>query len=109
MTTWKVLSDKKKRDFLDQLEPTDYTNVFKQSLEPSILGDIITCLATHPEPERAVEHLRGLSLIPRISAVVLFMDQNAKTCIKQILDKAVVASGVDAETVSCLLQVYEIS
>jgi len=76
---WKSLSSKAdKFTFLNSQMTTSksYSTLFNHSLESEVFEDIVAVLHGNPDAESSdiCRHLVGLSKVPRISAMVMFMD-----------------------------------
>jgi hypothetical protein len=59
------------------MRPKDYPIIFKHSLEPKVFEQILQLLSLCIQEEDDVEvvgnHLYGLSKVPRVSAMVMFL------------------------------------
>ena len=93
-STWNNLrnaSDEEKIDYLNVMLPKDYPVIFKHSLEPSVFEQILRLLArlTTKDAKNIVaasSHLYGLSKVPRVSAMVMFLSQDDKKNLKVLVD-----------------------
>ena len=93
-STWNNLrnaSDEEKIDYLNVMLPKDYPVIFKHSLEPSVFEEILRLLArlTTKDAKNIVaasSHLYGLSKVPRVSAMVMFLSQDDKKNLKVLID-----------------------
>ena len=93
-STWNNLrnaSDEEKIDYLNVMLPKDYPVIFKHSLEPSVFEEILRLLArlTTIDAKNIVaasSHLYGLSKVPRVSAMVMFLSQDDKKNLKVLID-----------------------
>ena len=87
----KDASDEDKIDYLNVLQPKDYPIIFKHSLEPPVFEQILKLLfrlVTNDETkiEVASKHLYGLSKVPRISAMVMFLNQDDNNSLRRMID-----------------------
>ena len=74
-----LLSLEQKSEFLKRrIRSNDYQALFKHSLEPEIFEDMIEVIAAMEDADEAVEHLFGLSKVPRISALIMFMSEDKR-------------------------------
>ena len=48
--------------------------MFKHALEPRTFGEIVATLGEFGDAAAAARHLSGLARVPRISAIVMFME-----------------------------------
>jgi len=68
--------------YLRQFKESDYVSIFKSSVDGSIFGDLVAVihhLVTRGDnPEIVLRQVRGLSKLPRISAVAMFMSEQEK-------------------------------
>ena len=75
--------------YLGLLRPeTDYAVVFRHTLEPKTFGEIVATLGEFEDAAAAARHLSGLARVPRISAIVMFMEDAERDAIRRILDAA---------------------
>lgn len=82
-TTWSKLSNQPaKSAFLCLFTPKDYPLIFKHSLEPHVFSSIVNTLLAM---EKISPHLLGLSRIPRISAMIMFLDANEQKKISKLV------------------------
>merc|ERR1712038_1989569 len=80
-SSWNSLvdsSDIEKLTYLNTMRPKDYPIVFKHSLEPKVFEQILHLLSrlmhdTENNIESIANHLYGLSKVPRVSAMVMFL------------------------------------
>merc|ERR1719244_1001955 len=78
LTDWKSLRTVVNRSkYLRQFRETDYRTVFKSSLDGQLFSEMILVLhhlvQRGADPDIVVQQLRGLSGLPRVSAVAMFM------------------------------------
>ena len=80
LSDWKSLKTIVNRaKFLQQFKANDYLKVFKNSLDGTVFSELVLVLHHLVQrgvmPEIVVEQLRGLSGLPRVSAVAMFMSK----------------------------------
>ena len=78
--------------YLGQLRESDYPVVFKHTLEPRTFGQIVETLGGLEDAAEAARHLSGLARVPRISAIVMFMEDGEREAIGRILEAAAAAA-----------------
>ena len=85
-------ASQERRRFLCQLsDPAeDYPRLFKHSLEPQTLSELLRCLGLWEAESvpAAVSHLLGLSRVPRIAAIAMFMGDEERGAVGAVLGKA---------------------
>ena len=84
-------SDEEKIDYLNIMQPKDYPVIFKHSLEPSVFEQIMRLLSSVVSKdvkniEEAANHLYGLSKVPRVSAMVMFLNQGDRESLKILIN-----------------------
>lgn len=83
---WRRHSLERRSLYLQLLGSKDYPMIFKQSLEPQVFTEILEALL---QVQSGVgQHLLGLSQVPRISALVMFLSEQEKSFIRQLVEKA---------------------
>ena len=88
MAVWKYLSESERISYLSLLSEADYPVIFRHSLEPPTFGGIlITLQKSDYDPRRILEHLKGLTKVPRISAIIMFMDSNERELARDVLSR----------------------
>ena len=80
--TWTSVQDKV--SFLNKFRTQDYPRVFKQSMEPNMFSDILQVLV---DVQPVSPHLLGLSRIPRISALIMFLEKSDSELLKKLIAK----------------------
>ena len=97
---WKSMSSaEEKFSFLDgQMNtPKSYRTLFSHSLEPEVFEDIVEVLHDRRNDGADIcRHLLGLSQVPRVSALVMFMDNKGK--LQELVDKHVIPSSTLEES-----------
>ncbi|TRY74699.1 hypothetical protein TCAL_06407 [Tigriopus californicus] len=89
---WRRHSRERKSLYLQLLSAKDYPLIFKQSLEPQVFTEILEALM---QVQIGVgNHLLGLSQVPRITALVMFLSEQEKSNITQLVEKAKNDSGL---------------
>ncbi len=82
---WSTLkSDEERQGYLGMLESKDYSLIFKQNMEPTLFTEI---LATLSKIDSVAQHLLGLSRVPRISTIVLFLDDRDQKILQNLCEK----------------------
>ena len=85
--------------YLGQLRESDYPVVFKHTLEPRTFGEIVETLGGLEDAAEAARHLSGLARVPRISAIVMFMEDGEREAIGRILEAAAAARSPSVEEI----------
>ena len=80
--TWTSVQDKV--SFLNKFRTQDYPSVFKQSMEPNMFSEILQVLV---DVQPVSPHLLGLSRIPRISALIMFLEKSDSELLKKLITK----------------------
>ncbi|KIY43577.1 hypothetical protein FISHEDRAFT_53303 [Fistulina hepatica ATCC 64428] len=71
---------------LRSVEPAQLPDLFKTSLEPTLLVDIARVLVQQRDaPSDVRRYLEGVSRVPRISTILLFLSSTEKTAVKDAL------------------------
>ena len=85
-TTWSTLtSQQEKETYLRLLNVGDYPKVFKHSMEPAIFSGILEVLRNLKEGLAC--HLLGISRVPRVSAMVLFLEEKEISLIHGLVER----------------------
>ena len=92
-SSWNSLTnsvDSEKLKFLNTMRAKDYPLVFKHSLEPLVFEQILQLLSRHvKENEKDIEmvakHTYGLSKVPRVSAMVMFLSSAVKANLNELV------------------------
>ena len=100
-TTWNNLAhapDTEKIKFLNTMKSKDYPNIFKHSLEPSVFEQILHLLRRVKESGHDSndigKHLYGLSRVPRVSALVMFLSSADKSSLQDLVNFALQKSAI---------------
>ncbi len=72
-------------DFLCLLNPSDYPKLFKHSMEPAIFAEILATLSSAQGEKKVSRHVLGLSRVPRVTALVMFLDAKQQNQLSQLL------------------------
>lgn len=80
----KLTTNEDKAAFLGILETSDYPRVFKHSMEPAIFSAI---LSTLPDLPNISAHVLGISRVPRVSALIMFLSSNEQSQLQAVLEK----------------------
>ena len=85
-TSWsKLTNQQEKESYLCLLNSSDYLKVFKHSMEPSIFSGILEVLTNM---DKGVSpHLLGISRVPRVSALILFLEEKELCTIRNLVGK----------------------
>ena len=71
----------------------DYPAVFKHSLEPSVFEQIIRVLSRYHKEcggdEAVAKHVYGISKVPRVSAMTMFLNSTDKTQLEELVNAVV--------------------
>lgn len=70
--------------YLSLLGAADYPRIFKHSMEPSVFSSIIGAMIHFPKITRP---LLGLSRIPRISALIMFLEDKERKILDALLER----------------------
>ena len=81
--TWKCVKDK--ATYLKKFRTQDYPSIFKHSMDPNIFSEILHVL---DDIEPVSPHLLGISRIPRISALIMFLEKNDSQLLHTQITKA---------------------
>jgi len=76
--------------YLDQFKIRDYKLVFKNSLDSKHFSEILSTLEQGQksgfiEKDKTGDHLEGLSQLPRISPIAMFMDKKEQNIMKSLI------------------------
>ena len=100
-STWNNLAnatDTEKIKFLNTMKSKDYPNIFKHSLEPSVFEQILHLLRRVKESghdsDDIGKHLYGLSRVPRVSALVMFLSSADKSSLQDLVNFALQKSAI---------------
>ena len=114
-SSWNSLkdaSDLEKLEYLNVMRPKDYPIIFKHSLEPKVFEQILQLLSLRIEKDAGdVEivgnHLYGLSKVPRVSAMVMFLCPADTTSfnklVNNVLEKSQKLKTAQKESIKRLL------
>lgn len=80
----KLPNNEDKAAFLSLLETADYPRVFKHSMEPAIFSAILDVL---PDLPNISAHVLGLSRVPRVSALIMFLSSKEQSQLQVVLEK----------------------
>lgn len=96
--------------YLKQIPGADFPKVFQDSLESSILSDIISTIKTGflQFKEPALPYIMGLSNVRRFGALAMFMSQNDKAGIKEILEYCKEQGECSEEDCTDIMKKYEL-
>jgi Potential Monad-binding region of RPAP3 len=100
ISEWKQLKTNESRSKYIRLlhDPArDYVKVFKHSMESNIftsLVDIFSCSDIFTDPVEISQHLLGISRVPRITALVMFLSSGEKRILQELIDKNVRPNSV---------------
>ena len=81
--TWKCVKDK--ATYLKKFRTQDYPSIFKHSMDPNIFSEILHVI---DDIEPVSPHLLGISRIPRISALIMFLEKNDSQLLHTQITKA---------------------
>ena len=90
--------------FLELLTTKDYAKIFKHSMEPVIFSSILKVLL---QMSKVSNHVLGIANIPRVSAMIMFLEDDEKAIINDILQKVkseAILSQKDMEKVQNVFQ-----
>ena len=90
--------------FLELLSTKDYAKIFKHSMEPEIFSSILKVLL---QMSKVSNHVLGIANIPRVSAMIMFLEDDEKAIINDILQKVkseAILSQKDMEKVQNVFQ-----
>ena len=87
VNAWKSLNKEFRTEYLSQLSAKDYPMIFKHSLEPKLFNEIVEVLASAGEDFEIASHLKGLASVPRISAIVMFMNPEELKVLTGVIEK----------------------
>ena len=85
-TAWtKLTKIDEKVAYLELFTKKDYAKIFKHSMEPILFSDILGVLKNM---NKISYHLQGISQIPRISALIMFLEEQENAILCNLLQKA---------------------
>ena len=82
----KCSSIEDKVSFLSKLKAQDYANIFKQSMDPNVFSGLLEALSVMDS--KISSHILGLSKIPRISALIMFLEKQDDERLQKLIEKA---------------------
>ena len=84
-TTWSTLTNQQEKEtYLRLLSAGDYPKVFKHSMEPAIFSGILEVLRNLKEGLAC--QLLGISRVPRVSAMILFLEETEISLIHGLVE-----------------------
>ena len=87
--TWaRLTSLEEKEEYIGLLSPVDYPKVFKHSMEPSVFSGILEVLSQMRLGDPST-HLLGISRVPRVSAMILFLDEKEQSLVQLLVNKVI--------------------
>ncbi|XP_034529880.1 RNA polymerase II-associated protein 3 [Notolabrus celidotus] len=96
-------------NYLKQIKPEAYTNIFQNSLEPDILNKILRTLhgfyIANEAPAVTLEILRSLASVRRFDMAVMFMSSPEKKVLKELFDSLHQAE-LEASSITALQKKY---
>jgi hypothetical protein len=96
MSEWRQLKTPEARSKYIRLisNPTkDYVRIFKHSMEPDIFTDIVNIL-TSTDFGDLLTHVLGMSRVPRMSALVMFLRSEEKIRLQKLVDSVCQSSSL---------------
>ena len=87
VNAWKSLNKEFRTEYLSQLSAKDYPMIFKHSLEPKLFNEIVEVLTSAGENFEIASHMKGLASVPRISAIVMFMNPEELKVLTGVIEK----------------------
>ena len=99
--TWKCVQDKV--TYLKKFRTQDYPSIFKHSMEPNIFSDILQVLV---DIEPVSPHLLGLSRIPRMSALIMFLEKNDSQLLHTLIIKAKIENVMSAKELQQMENIF---
>uniref|UniRef100_A0A8C6WN77 RNA polymerase II-associated protein 3 n=1 Tax=Neogobius melanostomus TaxID=47308 RepID=A0A8C6WN77_9GOBI len=95
--------------YLKQLQPEAYSKIFHNSLEPSILNEILKTLHVfyikNETPALIFQILQNIARVKRFDMAVMFMSSSEKRVLKELFD-FLQQSGLEASSVTALENKY---
>ncbi len=86
---WRCLGHSDRALYLGRMRRRDYATVFKQSLDPNLLGQILSCLRDFDEEcGDVLEHLAGLASVPRMATMAMLLGSEDESLVKTIYSSA---------------------
>ena len=106
-TTWRRLSDVEREGYLQLLTEKDYPVIFKHTLEPTTFEGVVAVLS-RMDSSVAIRHLVGLSRVPRMSALVMFMEDGERAAIKKILESTSATNQIDPRVLRATTKAFQV-
>eukprot|EP00092_Neocalanus_flemingeri_P016263 GFUD01017608.1.p1 GENE.GFUD01017608.1~~GFUD01017608.1.p1 ORF type:complete len:533 (+),score=180.88 GFUD01017608.1:197-1600(+) len=99
-TDWKSMKTIVNRaKYLQQFKAADYTTVFKSSLDGVVFTELVMVLNHLVQrgvmPEIVVNQLQGLSGLPRVSAIAMFMSKQDQDRLRYVIGELEIANPDD--------------
>lgn len=95
--------------YLKQLQPEAYSKIFHNSLEPSILNEILKTLHAfyikNDTPALILQILQNIASVKRFDMAVMFMSSSEKRVLKELFD-FLQKNGLEASSVTALQAKY---
>ena len=90
--------------YLELFSEKDYAKIFKHSMEISVFSSIL--LVLH-KMDQVSQHLFGISQIPRISAIIMFLEDEEKIIVDSLLKKAKLEAALSSTEMGKICQVFK--
>jgi len=92
LADWKKLKTVVNRSkYLRQFQESDYKHIFKNSLDGLVLAELVTVIhhlvQRGDSPDIVLRQMRGLSSLPRLTAVAMFMGKEDKTRLRAVMEE----------------------
>lgn len=90
--------------YLELFSEKDYAKIFKHSMEPVVFSSILFVLQ---KMDKVSAHLYGISQIPRISAIIMFLEDEEKSIVDSLLKKAKLEAALSSTEMAKICQVLK--
>jgi len=92
LADWKKLKTVVNRSkYLRQFQESDYKHIFKNSLDGLVLAELVTVIhhlvQRGDSPDIVLRQMRGLSSLPRLTAVAMFMGKEDKARLGAVMEE----------------------
>ncbi|XP_076637274.1 RNA polymerase II-associated protein spaghetti [Colletes latitarsis] len=111
VTNWKTNKSSEFRyKYLKQLPENSLSKIFQDSMESDIFSDILEVLWVEfiKRKESIFSYLKDLSEVKRFRALIMFISNNEKQCLRVLFEHCKTIENISQEEVTALQEKYEI-
>ena len=102
---WTKLSKvEEKICYLELFSEKDYAKIFKHSFSQDIFSSILLVLQ---KMDKVSQHMFGISQIPRISAIIMFLEDEEKIIVDSLLTKVKLEAALSSTEMGKICQVFK--